>query len=100
MSTSTPAGAEGIVAWLRKQPLIAMLIVLEAPIIGTLVASYVADAPEEPKVLSTILAPLAGVLVFAARAAVTPVANPKANDGTPLIPVDAAEPGMPRRPTL
>lgn len=89
VGTGTPETApweEPAVAWFKRQPIVAMLVAANAPLLTGLAAS-IADG--QPWYVSALLGSgvaLVNGLGAAARRAVTPTARPRDNHGNALTP--------------
>ncbi|HEX6715344.1 MAG TPA: hypothetical protein VF066_18275 [Thermoleophilaceae bacterium] len=77
-----PAGLSG---WFKREPLLAALVVANAPILATLVTSITQDN-QTLSILAGSAAVVLNTVVGAARNAVTPTASPKLAELTPLVP--------------
>jgi hypothetical protein len=77
----------GLSGWLKREPIVAALIVANAPILATLITSITAD-DQTLSILAGVAALVLNAAVGAARNAVTPVADPKTATLTPLKPAN------------
>lgn len=82
-----PAGLSG---WFKREPLMAALVLANAPLLATLVTSITQDN-QTLSILAGSATLVLNAVVGAARNAVTPTANPKLAELTPLVP--AGKPG-------
>lgn len=89
-SPLTAEWEEPAVSWLRRQPLVATLIVLLAPTIAALIAQVEQGGSPAVTILLAGVAAAIPVAVGWARRAVTPVARPRDDAGMPLAPAPPA----------
>ena len=75
----------GVSGWFKREPLVAALVVANAPILATLVTSITQDN-QTLSILAGSAAVVLNAVVAAARNAVTPTAAPKLAELTPLVP--------------
>lgn len=73
----------GLTGWLKREPILAALIVANGPILATLVTSITAE-DQTLSILAGVAALVLNVVVSAARNVVTPTADPKLAELTPL----------------
>lgn len=75
----------GLSGWFKREPLVAALLLANAPILGTLVTSITQDN-QTLSILAGSATLVLNAAVAAARKAVTPTAYPKLTEVTPLVP--------------
>lgn len=85
-SPDTAPLEEVAVSWFRRQPIVAMLVVLNGPLVTGLLGSLTEGAPWWVSALVGSLIVLVNALGVAARRVVTPVARPRDNAGNALTP--------------
>lgn len=98
IGTGTPdtaAWQEPATSWLRRQPVVALLIVALAPTVAALLAELAASNTDP--YVAVLLAAVGTVLVTVgawARSVVTPLERPRDATGIPLTPSDAIPPEL------
>lgn len=96
IGTGTPetAALEDIdVPWLRRQPLLALILAVQLPVLGAFVTELATDATPAVAIL---LGSIVGLLALGGRVAwnhVTPTARPRLAPDIPLTPPAAPPPG-------
>jgi hypothetical protein len=89
VGTGTPETApweEPAVAWFKTQPIVAMLVAANVPLLTGLAGSVGEGAPWWASALLGAGVALVNALGIAARRAVTPTARPRDNTGNALTP--------------
>lgn len=89
IGTGTPETApweETAVSWFKRQPIVAMLLVTNAPLLTGLAGSVSDGAPWWVSALLGSGVVLVNALGAAARRVVTPTARPRDNNGNSLTP--------------